>query len=124
MAWEQYFASRINRSYSANMKAMKKAVRAGMRNDVMLVGRVDKTGKLELRPAKTSRLLLGLREEPSGNVGFCLLGIASADDEFSPEIKPLPLSPILSIEMPEDDQRFIDAMHRKEFNNISTKENP
>ena len=124
MAWEQYFAARINRSYSSNMKAMKKAVRAGMRNDVMLVGRVDKTGKLELRPAKSSRLLLGLREEPSGNVGFCLLGIASADDEFSPEIKPLPLSPILSIEMPEDDQRFIDAMHRKEFNNIPTKENP
>jgi hypothetical protein len=125
VVWEQFFSDRIHRSYSANITSMKRAIRLAMRNDVALAGRVDNGGNLQLRPTKTSRLLLGLREDESGAIGLCLLGMSMPDDEeFSPAFKALPLSPILFIDLPEDDQRFIESTHQKSSNNNSNKKNP
>jgi hypothetical protein len=123
--WADYFVGKENRSFFDNLRKMKSAAKTGLNSPWVLAGRVNESGQLKLLPFHGSRLLIGIHETKSGTPGPCLAGVATADSkDFISETPLLPLSPILSIDIPETDQQFLQSIHATAANATTKTSNP
>jgi len=124
--WEGYFVGRENRSSYDNMKKMKSAAHFGITKPLALAGRVGLDGGVTLEAAKTSRLLIGIGEVQPHKVDLCLAGIQKTDpgSKLAPPVPLVPFSPVLYVEMPEADQKFLQALHAKDLSQTPTTETP
>lgn len=123
--WAEYFNARQNRSFSENMKKMKSAASSGIKNPLVLAGRVDAKGMMKLQDSRTPRLLLGISEPKTGRAGPCLAGVAGAESTTLVSATPLAaLSPLLCIELPVADQTFLQSLHSPASSPLPTTSNP
>jgi hypothetical protein len=123
--WEAYFAERTERAVSINLRKMKSAASSGLKNPVVLAGRIAADGAVMLPASRASRLLMGIGIDHSGFHGPCLVGIVAAGSEvLSPATPLLPFSPLLCIEIPEADQIFIQSIHASLQTAEATTSNP
>ena len=124
--WEQYFVEREHRSFYDNMKRMKAAVNLGIKNSITLAGRVGGTGDMKLDSSNVSRLLIGIAQLSSSESGMYIAGIAegTAGAKFVSSAALVPYSPVLCIDMPANDQRFLQTLHASDLNQAPTTETP
>ncbi|MEI6674630.1 MAG: hypothetical protein WCO57_05590 [Verrucomicrobiota bacterium] len=119
--WEAYFAGRENRSFFDIMKKMKAAAGHGIKNQIALAGRVGIDGTVTLVPSKASRLVMGIGNLHPQESGLCIAGIVdSTSDKLKSPIPLVPFSPVLCIDMPAEDQLFIQSIHVKDLNQPAT----
>ncbi|NQX00503.1 hypothetical protein HQ447_07565, partial [bacterium] len=110
--WEEYFASRGERSFAEPMRRMKSAASSVIGSPLMLAGRVDAGGNLNLVPSPNPRLLLGIGRSKTTEPGPRMVGTAEAGaTELNSAAALLPFSPLLTLEVPETDRNFLLTLH-------------
>lgn len=111
-AWQEFFRGKENRCCFDTAKKMMAVIRLVKNKPIILVGMVDKDGAVKLQSSPRERLLIGIEDVKAGDPGFCLAGVAEANSAAVATAVPLvPLSPVLSIEMQEKDQVFLQSIH-------------
>lgn len=121
-AYEKFFFDRGKKSSYDEMQKTRAAAAVAIGHSVDLAGKVTAEGTIALTPAPVKRLILTLCELENGAYQLKLCGIADARvSEFQSPLKVLPFSPVLSITLPEETQKFLLAIHQ---NSASANLNP
>jgi hypothetical protein len=114
-AWQAYFSARGQRSSFDELRQTHAAAAAVLRGSIDLAGRLDAEGNCVLSPGSDNRLLLAVCDMGEEGHKLKVCGIAEAKAQmFTPSPKALPLSPLFSINLPEDTQAFLLSIHRND----------
>jgi hypothetical protein len=111
--WRKYFENRGKESIFAELIKTRGAAKAVIRNPVDLAGYVAADGKIILKPAPVTRLILAVCDLGEGVQALKVCGMTEASGEgiaASPS-NIAPLSPLLSISLTEETQSFLLAVH-------------
>jgi hypothetical protein len=121
-AWEAYFSARGKRSTFSELRNTRAAAKAVLKNPVDLAGYTAADGTVSLKPSPLKRLILAVCDSGDGIHKMKVCGIVEPQDntlEATPAISPF--SPLLSINLPDESQTFLLAIHEV---SRSTNSNP
>jgi hypothetical protein len=112
-AWADFFTSRGSKWGFEEMRATRTAAAAALRQEVGLAGRVGPDGVAELIPATVNRLVLAVCDAGDGKCELRVAGIAAARaDAFVPSPPAVAYSPLLTLDLTDDSQAFLMAIHQ------------
>jgi hypothetical protein len=123
--WEDYFAYRGKRNTYRQLLETQAAAAEVVSNDVELAGRVSFDGKISFKESKKNRLILAICKTGNDTYGMKVCGIVSEKGDWnSPAPAIAPLSPLLAIQLPDDVQKFLLAIHQPEDSKPSISPTP
>ncbi len=125
VVWQKYFEERGKRATFEEFRKTQTAAKAVLRNPVDLAGQVTMDGAIVLKPASEKRLILAVCDLGDDVLGLKVCGIVDAQSvEINSTPGLTPMSPLLSINLPDETQSFLLAIHLNERNSKPNTRKP